>query len=107
MAGVTRKTLLDQYQPAQEHPLEPVLMELATWAREAYCGLLNTDGFVSFFRQATPIDAIEQSRIGSRPSRRTGQQSLADLRAILGSLVGGKLAFSFPAGMELDRLSRS
>ncbi|MDP4693622.1 MAG: phosphoenolpyruvate carboxylase, partial [Opitutales bacterium] len=34
------------------------------------------------YRQATPIDAIEQSRIGSRPSRRTGKASLEDLRAI-------------------------
>ena len=31
------------------------------------------------YRQATPIDAIEQSRIGSRPSRRTGRDSLQDL----------------------------
>jgi phosphoenolpyruvate carboxylase len=37
---------------------------------------------VQFYRQATPIDAIERSRIGSRPSRRTGQASLQDLRAI-------------------------
>jgi phosphoenolpyruvate carboxylase len=39
-------------------------------------------GFIAFFRQATPIDAIEQSRIGSRPSRRSGASSLEDLRAI-------------------------
>jgi phosphoenolpyruvate carboxylase len=37
---------------------------------------------VRFFRQATPIDAIEASRIGSRPARRSGQQTLDDLRAI-------------------------
>ena len=82
LAGVTRKTLLDHKQQTAEHPLEKTLTQLADWARESYTGLLNTDGFVQFFRQATPIDAIEQSRIGSRPARRTGQQSLADLRAI-------------------------
>jgi phosphoenolpyruvate carboxylase len=43
---------------------------------------LRTDGFLTFFRGATPIDVIESSRIGSRPSRRSGQQSLEDLRAI-------------------------
>jgi phosphoenolpyruvate carboxylase len=43
---------------------------------------LGTEGFLTFFRQATPIDVIEESRIGSRPSRRTGQPALADLRAI-------------------------
>jgi phosphoenolpyruvate carboxylase len=65
-----------------EHPLEGTLTQLAQWARECYTSLLHSDGFVTFFRQATPIDAIEQSRIGSRPARRTGQQTLADLRAI-------------------------
>lgn len=82
LAGVTRKTLSDRKHETTEHPLEKTLTQLANWARESYTGLLNTEGFVSFFRQATPIDAIEQSRIGSRPARRTGKQSLADLRAI-------------------------
>jgi phosphoenolpyruvate carboxylase len=44
--------------------------------------LVETDGFVTFFRQATPIDAIEQTQLGSRPSRRTGAGTLDDLRAI-------------------------
>jgi phosphoenolpyruvate carboxylase len=55
---------------------------LAKSSRLAYRELLETEGFVQFYRQATPIDAIERSRIGSRPSRRTGQASLQDLRAI-------------------------
>ncbi|MEL6654721.1 MAG: phosphoenolpyruvate carboxylase, partial [Bacteroidota bacterium] len=38
--------------------------------------------FIPFYRHATPIDILEQSRIGSRPSRRTGQSSLDDLRSI-------------------------
>jgi len=43
---------------------------------------LEADGFLSFHRQATPMDVLENTRIGSRPSRRTGRASLADLRAI-------------------------
>lgn len=82
LAGVTRKTLWDFGHDEAEHPLEGTLTQLAQWARECYTTLLHSDGFVTFFRQATPIDAIEQSRIGSRPARRTGQQTLADLRAI-------------------------
>lgn len=82
LAGVTRKTLSDSREEAGPHPLENTLVELASWARSAYTDLLHTDGFVEFFRSATPIDAIEQSRIGSRPSRRSGQQTLDDLRAI-------------------------
>lgn len=82
LAGVTRKTLLDQHLDSKTHPLEDTLVELSKTARTAYHDLLHSDGFVDFFRQATPIDAIEQSSIGSRPSRRSGQRTLSDLRAI-------------------------
>lgn len=82
LAGTTRKTLSDSRDDDGPHPLENTLVELASWARSAYTDLLHADGFVEFFRSATPIDAIEQSRIGSRPARRTGQQTLDDLRAI-------------------------
>jgi phosphoenolpyruvate carboxylase len=51
-------------------------------SREAYEGLLQAEGFMEFYSQATPIDALELSSIGSRPSRRTGARTLADLRAI-------------------------
>ena len=68
-------------QPTQAH-LEPVMDRLADQSRGAYSSLLHTDGFIDFFRQATPIDVIESSRIGSRPPRRTGKPSIADLRAI-------------------------
>lgn len=82
LAGVTRKSLADSRSEEPDHPLEPTLVKLAAWARTTYHELLHNDGFVEFFREATPIDAIEQSRIGSRPARRTGQQTLDDLRAI-------------------------
>jgi phosphoenolpyruvate carboxylase len=44
--------------------------------------LLAVATFLAFFSQATPIDAIEESKIGSRPARRSGKKSLSDLRAI-------------------------
>ena len=81
-AGTARVTLLDKYSPEPGHPLEPTLDWLAEESRLTYVRLLETEGFLTFFRQATPIDVIEESRIGSRPSRRTGQPALADLRAI-------------------------
>jgi len=62
------------------------IFELFDWlsneSYQWYKKLTETDGFIEFFREATPIDAIENSRIGSRPSRRTGKKSLSDLRAI-------------------------
>lgn len=81
-AGVARATLRGRHAPDPPHPLEPVMDRLAAESRRTYAALLATDGFMTFFRQATPIDAIEESRIGSRPARRTGQGTLADLRAI-------------------------
>ncbi len=62
--------------------LEPVMDRLAASSREAYAALVQREGFIEFFRQATPIDVIERSSIGSRPARRTGQATIADLRAI-------------------------
>ncbi len=38
--------------------------------------------FIDFFHEATPIDAISQLQLGSRPARRKQSRSLDDLRAI-------------------------
>ncbi|GAA0575896.1 phosphoenolpyruvate carboxylase [Caenispirillum bisanense] len=65
-----------------DHPLAPVMDRVSAASRGVYEGLLRTDGFMEFFAGATPIDAIEAARIGSRPARRTGQRTVADLRAI-------------------------
>jgi phosphoenolpyruvate carboxylase len=81
-AGVTATTLRHSRSTKDENALAPILDELATTSRKAYRRLLEADGFLQFYRQATPIDALEHSSIGSRPSRRTGQPNLADLRAI-------------------------
>jgi phosphoenolpyruvate carboxylase len=55
---------------------------LAQRSRAAYQGLVTQQSFVKFFREATPVDVIEQSRIGSRPTRRSGAATIEDLRAI-------------------------
>jgi phosphoenolpyruvate carboxylase len=62
--------------------LQRVMKELARHASDAYRGLITREGFVPFFRSVTPVDVIELSKIGSRPSRRSGAASLEDLRAI-------------------------
>jgi phosphoenolpyruvate carboxylase len=75
-------SLLGSLKEPSGHPLADILEWMAQESQNVYTQLLNEQGFITFFRQATPIDALEQSRIGSRPSRRTGAYSLADLRAI-------------------------
>lgn len=62
---------------------DPALLEkLADWSRAAYREFLHAPDFMAFYRTATPIDALENARIGSRPARRTGRATLEDLRAI-------------------------
>ena len=82
VAGTAGSSLLQENQPRLHNPMEGVMDDLMESSRQAYRQLLEADGFIDFFREATPIDVIESSRIGSRPSRRSGQRSLSDLRAI-------------------------
>ncbi|MEK0447094.1 MAG: hypothetical protein RLZZ399_2415 [Verrucomicrobiota bacterium] len=82
LAGVAATTVRHRREENEDPRFAPLMAKLASVSRKAYRELLDAEGFLRFYRQATPIDALEHSRIGSRPSRRTGQPSLADLRAI-------------------------
>jgi phosphoenolpyruvate carboxylase len=82
LAGVGGITLLQKQQAEPLDRTGEIASELSEASRNAYRNLLNHPKFIDFFRTATPIDALELSSIGSRPSRRTGQHTLADLRAI-------------------------
>ncbi|HZZ40180.1 MAG TPA: phosphoenolpyruvate carboxylase [Acidobacteriaceae bacterium] len=44
--------------------------------------ILNDPGVLQYFELATPVGELEHARIGSRPARRAGQISFANLRAI-------------------------
>ncbi len=81
-ASTMSKTISSQFTEKKPHPLADILDELAAESKKVYSALLNEPGFIPYFREATPIDAIENSKIGSRPSRRKGMNSLDDLRAI-------------------------
>ena len=48
----------------------------------AYRGLVEDPGFVTYFRQASPIDVIGKLNIGSRPVKRKETKGIEDLRAI-------------------------
>lgn len=62
--------------------LDTIINNVYAYSLESYQALVKNDDFVKFFSEATPIDIIESSSIGSRPARRTGKRSFADLRAI-------------------------
>ena len=108
MASAAATTARHRFGGEQREGLEPVLDRLASWSMETYRQLLHSEGFISFYRQATPIDALENARIGSRPARRTGQASLEDLRAIPWVFSWTQSRFYLPgwygAGSALKRL---
>lgn len=71
-------------------PVEPreakwrgVMDMVAEASSRAYRDFVGARGFMDYFRGATPIDVIERMTLGSRPSRRLGQDAaLSNLRAI-------------------------
>jgi len=83
MAGLLRQTLLNKSGNRGNNRIRDELFSyLANESFRAFKKLTGHPSFIAFYEQATPIDAIESSKIGSRPARRTGKRSLADLRAI-------------------------
>ncbi len=82
MAGCTATTLKHSRSREAGEELTAIFDQLAEFSRDAYASLIASDRFIEFWSQATPIDALENSMIGSRPSRRTGKRSIDDLRAI-------------------------
>jgi phosphoenolpyruvate carboxylase len=83
LAGTAHQTIMNNLGKQEEQPKREELMSYM--AHESYLAFKQLTGhpsFIPFYEQATPIDVIEQSKIGSRPSRRRGKRSLEDLRAI-------------------------
>ena len=82
VSGTVTNTLLHSRQKPGPHPGHEMLQYLSDRSARHYQELVAHPHFMHFFTQATPIDAIESSRIGSRPSHRSQSNSLAELRAI-------------------------
>lgn len=88
---------------------EATMEALAAHSQEAYQTLIGMEEFEEFFTQATPIDVLQKSRIGSRPSARTGKKSIKDMRAIPWVFSWNQSRFYLPgwygAGTALEKLS--
>jgi len=67
-------------EPQREWTDVAARMAERSWA--VYRELVDQPGFIRYFSQTTPIDDIENLPIASRPSRRRGERTLDDLRAI-------------------------
>ena len=88
LEAICAATLLASLEPpsvalAGEARFAEALRSISASAFNLYRGLVyGTDGFVTFFRQMTPIAEIAELKIGSRPAARTQSQRIEDLRAI-------------------------
>jgi len=82
LSGTATATILNRQDKSKNYAFSDLMTNLSKESKEYYTQLIKHKHFMQFFSEATPIDAIESSKIGSRPSRRTGKRSLEDLRAI-------------------------
>lgn len=84
--------------------------DISADAMQRYRTLLEQPGFISFFRQSTPIDVIENIEIGSRPASRKKSDSIENLRAIpwvfswtqSRSIISGWFGFGGSLGRAVD-----
>lgn len=73
----------DREQALRANPEFDEAMEaLSATAQAAYSGLARHPDLPAYFQAASPLEEISLLNIGSRPARRFGAKSLADLRAI-------------------------
>ena len=83
----TGAVLVSSIRPRAPEPREAqwrqVMATVAEASSQAYRGFVGAPRFMDYFRGATPIDVIERMTLGSRPSRRLGEDAaLTNLRAI-------------------------
>jgi phosphoenolpyruvate carboxylase len=110
LAGTALSSLSLSSAREDEPKMAEVFEYLSAASTKSYRVLIEEPGFLEFFRQATPIDVVERSTIGSRPSRRTGSAGWADLRAIPWVFSWSQSRFFLPgwygAGSALQELAQ-
>nr|MBI1229735.1 phosphoenolpyruvate carboxylase [Cytophagales bacterium] len=82
LSGVARQVGQSDFPSSQDEFPVAALELLSNESFKAYTELIYHPDFITFYGEATPIDVLELSKIGSRPARRTGTRTLGDLRAI-------------------------
>lgn len=111
LASAAAESLCGTRKSKDDLALAGIMEQLSSWSQESYQSFIHDPDFISFFRQATPIDVLENARIGSRPSKRTGQASLEDLRAIPWVFSWNQSRFYLPSwygvGTALRRLEEN
>ena len=110
LAGTTLTSLLPEDAMEDDPSMVEIFELLSRESMASYRALIGTPGFLEYFRQATPIDVVERSTIGSRPARRTGTVDWQDLRAIPWVFSWSQARFFLPgwygAGTALQKLAK-
>jgi len=110
LAGTTLTSLLPEDAIEDDPGMAEIFEILSRESMASYRSLIETHGFMEYFRQATPIDAVERSTIGSRPARRTGAADFRDLRAIPWVFSWSQARFFLPgwygAGTAVRKLAK-
>lgn len=83
-ASVFEHTLksLDEEALKPNKDFDKVMEQLSGHAYTHYRKLAETEGLVDYYNAASPVEELAKMNIGSRPARRFGAKTLADLRAI-------------------------
>jgi phosphoenolpyruvate carboxylase len=77
------RTVQPGRRPTTTARVDTVMDELADLARQAYRDLVHeTPELVDYLHEATPLDAIGELNIASRPARRNAGRGIDELRAI-------------------------
>ncbi len=82
VGAVLRASLRPREADVREERWRECMDVLSARSRETYRAFVERENFVDYFRNATPIDVIEQMTLGSRPASRRSMHGVQDLRAI-------------------------
>lgn len=83
ISAMVHATLIETRPSSKRDRWESVMQKLSDSAYGAYRNLVyETEGFIEYYHQSTPIDLISRMNIGSRPARRSSSERIEDLRAI-------------------------
>ncbi len=81
-AGVLLHSCTNSVPSRDAGEFDDTMEALSGLSQIAYQKLLTSEGFLDYFQKASPVEELSLLKIGSRPAKRFGANSLDDLRAI-------------------------
>lgn len=83
ISAVIAASMLDDKPSRKRDQWESVMQDLSDAAFEKYRNFIyESEGFMEYYNQSTPIGELSRLNIGSRPAKRKESSGISDLRAI-------------------------